>query len=133
MEESGERPPEGVRLADHLGGQVGMAGRTLQMATAVVEAAEEDGSLWDIVKRMDADGKVNAAYAEMRGRQKSSGASSRRRRLIEDDIPAAGNGQDRKGVKHAYDAIDCLRNIPHSDPYRKRCFQIVTDWIRRNS
>lgn len=36
------------------------------------------------------------------------------------------------GVLRAHDAINCLKEIPPSDPLRKRAGEIVTDWIRRN-
>jgi hypothetical protein len=36
------------------------------------------------------------------------------------------------GVDYANQAINCLIRIPKNDGLRKRGFQIVTDWIRRN-
>lgn len=36
------------------------------------------------------------------------------------------------GVRYGNDAIDCLKRIPKNDGLRKRGFQLVTDWIRRN-
>lgn len=36
------------------------------------------------------------------------------------------------GVARANEAINCLMRIPKNDRLRKRGFQIVTDWIRRN-
>ena len=36
------------------------------------------------------------------------------------------------GVFRANEAINCLSRIPKNDALRKRGFQIVTDWIRRN-
>jgi hypothetical protein len=36
------------------------------------------------------------------------------------------------GIIRANEAIDCLNWIPKNDALRKRGFQLVTDWIRRN-
>lgn len=44
---------------------------------------------------------------------------------------AQTNGKS-KAIPLANEAINCLIRIPKNDPLRKRGFQIVTDWIRRN-
>lgn len=42
------------------------------------------------------------------------------------------NGRTPVGVLRANEAINCLTRIPKNDAQRKRGFQLVTDWIRRN-
>lgn len=36
------------------------------------------------------------------------------------------------GIYRANEAVNCLKRIPKNDQLRKRGFQIVTDWIRKN-
>jgi ParB-like chromosome segregation protein Spo0J len=54
----------------------------------------------------------------------------------ESDYDPDNNPEDRKsrgkGVALAHEAINCLSRIPKNDALRKRGFQLVTDWIRRN-
>ncbi len=73
---AGVRPsgnfPEGLdrgRARDALAAAVGLSGRTLDKAKAVVEAAEADPELGDLVSQMDASGKVDAAYRELTRRR----------------------------------------------------------------
>jgi hypothetical protein len=44
----------------------------------------------------------------------------------------AGRKSRGVGVDRANEAINCLIRIPKNDALRKRGFQIVTDWIRKN-
>ena len=58
------------RTADAIAAAVGMSGRTLEKAEAVVDAAKEDPEQFgDLPKQMDETGKVDGAYREMRRRQ----------------------------------------------------------------
>ena len=50
----------------------------------------------------------------------------------EEESPVEKNGRMPVGVVRANEAINCLIRIPKNDALRKRGFQIVTDWIRRN-
>jgi len=36
------------------------------------------------------------------------------------------------GIDRAHEAVNCLMRIPKNDPFRKRGFQIVTDFIKHN-
>jgi len=63
-------PPKPPKTRDQLGAAVGMGGRTLQKARAVVDAARQDpGAHGDLVEGMDASGKVDPAWRELRRRQ----------------------------------------------------------------
>jgi ParB-like chromosome segregation protein Spo0J len=51
------------------------------------------------------------------------------------EAPAEKNGEIKVlgvGVARANEAVDCLMRIPKNDALRKRGFQVVTDWIKRN-
>jgi len=64
--------PEGLdrgSVRDALAAAVGLSGRTLDKAAAVVEAAEADPEMGDLVSQMDASGKVDAAYRELTRRR----------------------------------------------------------------
>ncbi len=64
--------PEGSKgkgkTSDRLAAAVGLSGRTLDKATAVVTAANTDPEMGDLVSQMDASGKVDAAYRELQRR-----------------------------------------------------------------
>jgi len=57
------------KTRDVVAAAVGMSGRTLDKAGAVVEAAEADPELGDLVEVMDRTGKVDAAFRALRRRQ----------------------------------------------------------------
>lgn len=49
--------------------------------------------------------------------------------------PEENNGKIKSlgvGMDRAHEAVNCLRRIPQNDGLRKRAFEFVTDWIRRN-
>ena len=59
--------------ADKAAAVVGWSGKTYQKAKAVVEAAEEDPDLFgDLPDRMDASGKVDGAYKELKKRKRQA-------------------------------------------------------------
>jgi hypothetical protein len=63
----GKLPPaQRAKTRDHLGQTVGMSGRSLEKATAVVNAAQQDPEKFvPVVEEMDRTGKVDAAYREL--------------------------------------------------------------------
>jgi hypothetical protein len=123
----GNFPPPGKgKTADKVGEAVGMSGKTYTKAKAVVEAAEEEPEKFgDLPGQMDAAGKVDGAYQEMK---KRAGQEGGREKAQE----AGGTKLLGVGVFRANEAIDCLSRIPKNDRLRERGFQIVTDWIKRN-
>ena len=61
-----------AKVRDRLGAIAGVSGKTLEKATAVVRAAEKAPKKHrDLVERMDATGKVDAAYKDLARRQKA--------------------------------------------------------------
>lgn len=46
--------------------------------------------------------------------------------------PERAAGKTEVGIDRAHEAIGCLIRIPKNDRFRKRGFQIVTDWIKQN-
>jgi N6-adenosine-specific RNA methylase IME4 len=67
------------KTRDKVAAYVGMSGRTLDKAVAVVEAAEAEPELHDLVVLMDDTGKVDHAYRELQRR--------RNRRLVNATVP----------------------------------------------
>jgi N6-adenosine-specific RNA methylase IME4 len=60
----------GGRVRDRLGQQVGLSGKTLEKAAAIVEAAEREPERHaDLVEHMDRTGNVDAAHRELRARR----------------------------------------------------------------
>lgn len=53
------------RTSDKVASAVGLSGRTLEKAMAVVDAADADPELGDLVAQMDDTGKVDGAYREL--------------------------------------------------------------------
>jgi N6-adenosine-specific RNA methylase IME4 len=58
------------RTRDRLAAAVGMSAGTLVKAVAVVDAAEADPEMGDLVSKMDDTGKVDAAYRELEHRKR---------------------------------------------------------------
>jgi ParB-like chromosome segregation protein Spo0J len=130
---------------------VGVSGKTIDYATKVITRA-----IPEVVKAVD-EGRMAVSTAailasepeevqrqevefDARGRKRarkyksgSGGAEPGPRKE-----PSAEAEEDEEiklkgvGVFRANEAIDCLTRIPKNDALRKRGFQIVTDWIKRN-
>jgi hypothetical protein len=63
-------PPKAGKTRDKVGKVVGMSGKTYEKAKKVVEAAEaEPEKFGDLPEKMDQDGKVDAAFKEMKERR----------------------------------------------------------------
>lgn len=74
------------RALDRTAGAVGMSRPTLTKAQAVVDAAEAEPERYgDLPERMDASGKVDGAYAELRRRQAFEARANQAR---QESIPA---------------------------------------------
>jgi N6-adenosine-specific RNA methylase IME4/ParB-like chromosome segregation protein Spo0J len=65
----GKLPHPEPRTRDRLAAAVGLSGRTLDKAAAVVAAAHADPEMGDLVSEMDATGKVDAAFRELQRRK----------------------------------------------------------------
>lgn len=60
-------PPRAKKTRDKLAGFVGMSGRTLEKATRVVDAAQQDPEKYGrLLNKMDETGKVDGAFRELR-------------------------------------------------------------------
>ncbi|HEY1168909.1 MAG TPA: MT-A70 family methyltransferase [Candidatus Limnocylindrales bacterium] len=109
------------KTRDKVAHYVGMSGRTLANAIAVVEAAEADPAQQDLVDRMDRGGKVNSAYLELRLRQNrrlveattpiEEGLAGRRFRTIVIDPPWAPDAGVR-GVPYATMTLPEIAGLP---------------------
>ena len=66
---SGKLPQPEPKTRDRVAAAVGLSGRTLDKAAAVVEAAVADPELGDLVEVMDRTGKVDAAFRALKRRQ----------------------------------------------------------------
>jgi DNA-directed RNA polymerase specialized sigma24 family protein len=49
-----------------------------------------------------------------------------------EDEPATDEAKQGVGIRRAHDAIACLKRIPKNDAFRKRAFEIVSDYIKQN-
>ena len=142
--------PEVIRgdARDAVGKAVGVSGRSIDYATKVLEnavpevvKAVDEGrmaiSTAAILSTEPEDVQRREATAPKRNREyvSQSEQSSRKanRKTSNDDTEATNGSVKGKGVILANEAINCLIRIPKNDALRKRGFQIVTDWIRKNS
>lgn len=91
----------------------------MAVSTAAVYASEPE----DVQREILSDPKRNRTYVSLAKGQSQQGE--------EDAEPEEGVSRG-VGVRYANEAIDCLKKIPSKDALRKRAFQIVTDWMRKN-
>lgn len=127
--------PQG-KSRDLAGKAIGVSGSLVDKATKVLHkgtpeliAAVEGGRLSvssaaELAEADEATQKYVAAQAHVSG-------GRYRKPKTEVDVKNASN-REGVGVTRANEAINCLTRIPKNDPLRKRGFQIVTDWIRKN-
>lgn len=95
----------------------------MAVSTAAVYATEPE----DEQRRIVTDPRRNRTYTATPGGGEQPDEPNS---ATEAELPA---GVSRGvGVARANEAINCLMRIPKNDRLRKRGFQIVTDWIRRN-
>ena len=127
---------------DQIGAAVGVSGNTIDKAHRVredgipeVARAVESGALSinkaNQVARLPKQEQPAALEKALKPRAASPRTAGKNGDTKEeDDLP---EGVFRGvGVIKANEAIDCLSRIPRNDRLRKRGFQIVTDWIKRN-
>lgn len=135
-------PTDKAKARDQVGKAVGVSGRTIDFATKVLS----DGTP-ELVQAVD-EGRMAVSTAavlasEPAAKQKEVLASGRHNRRYKstkngageppEDTPEPPEGQRRGvGILRANEAIDCLKRIPKKDGLRKRGFQLVTDWIKKN-
>lgn len=144
----GENFPQG-RTADTIGKLVGVSGKSVDHATRVLKHGEPE-----LIKAVD-EGRMavsTAAFLATEPPERQAEEIAKRNRLYVPGVGTCGRprrkpeeqapeepqdeGERRSvgvGVIRANEAINCLTRIPKNDALRKRGFQIVTDWIRRNS
>jgi len=123
---------------DQVGEQFGVSGKSVDRAAKV----QKDG-VPDVVQAVDA-GKVSvnraaviASYpagmqsALLDGKTGRKNHSPKATPAKPKEEPPEGVSRG-VGIERANEAINCLIRIPKNDRLRKRGFQIVTDWIKRN-
>lgn len=138
-----ENLPQGA-ARDAAGKAVGVSGKSVDFASKVLKNAEpeiikavDEGRMAvstaaiyatepaEVQRKVAADPKRNRSYVGQ-----SAKAAHEKKEAVE---PEAEPGKSRGvGVRHANEAVDCLKRIPKNDALRKRGFQIVTDWIKQN-
>jgi hypothetical protein len=140
-------PQQNGKARDQVGKAIGVSGRSVDFATRVLNQGTPE-----LIKAVD-DGRMAVSTAALvasdppekqleeinnpnRKRTYLAGQGNVGTRNVtqhkepEEESPA---GELRGvGVLRANEAINCLTRIPKNDALRKRGFQIVTDWIRKN-
>jgi hypothetical protein len=122
---------------DQAGSAVGVSGRSVDKATKVLKQG-----IPELQKAVD-DGKVSvnkaAAIAakppevQREELNKKPPQKGGRGSKVKDRDEISDEDRERaKGLICANKAIDCLKQIPKNDPFRKRGFQIVAQWIKHN-
>ncbi len=126
---------------DAVGSAVGVSGKSIDHATKVLRngspelVAAVDG---DKIAVSTAARAASMSQDEQNAIVKRSETPGRKRsRPAESEGPDEqpdGDEATRKGmgVIRANEAINCLIRIPKNDGLRKRGFQLVTDWIKKN-
>lgn len=138
------------KARDAVGKVVGVSGKSIDHATKVLNNAEPE-----VIQAVD-EGRMAVSTAailssEEPEKQREEATQPKRNRTYqsvsnqhadEEDDPEGEpeakpeeNGQIQvkgKGITLANEAINSLSRIPKNDALRKRGFQLVTDWIRRN-
>lgn len=148
------RPKQGVenlpppnsdtgKARDQVGKVVGVSGKSIDHATRVINHAVPE-----VIKAVD-EGRMaistaailSAEHPEAQKREATepkrnrtyTPCSQRHNGQSDDDDGEPEEGVLRgKGIILANEAINCLTRIPKNDALRKRGFQLVTDWIKRN-
>ncbi len=149
--------PKPTKTRDVIAQAVGMSGRTYEKAKAVVEAANQEPERFgDLKEQMNATGKVDPAYRELKRRLAAAGSLSaappagpaprpapKAGAAVENESHAAVRTGDPDtdpaarvprgvGTDLAHEAVNCLKRIPRNDALRKSGFQIVLDFVRCN-
>lgn len=137
-------PNDSGATRDQIGKTFGVSGKLVDQAAKVLA----DGTP-ELIDAVDNDLLAASTAAKAAGmsddeqnrvaeRAKEAAAQGHRRRPRPaeniDDEPEETDERKLRGVGviRAHEAINCLSRIPKNDQLRKRGFQIVTDWIKRN-
>lgn len=131
---------------DQAGKAIGVSGKSIDYATKVLnDAIPEVVQAVDEGRMAVSTAAILASEPEEVQRQEATSpkrqrryesTSSSRQKTDKDQKKEEENGAIKVkgvGIIRANEAINCLTRIPKNDLLRKRGFQLVTDWIRRNS
>jgi hypothetical protein len=133
-------PAQNGRTRDQIGAMFGVSGKSVERARQVI-----DKGIPELVKAID-DGKLSVNKAQYIATQDKSlqselldaemGREQHRQKHAkpaqQDDDEQPSGERRGVGIIRANEAINCLIRIPKNDALRKRGFQLVTDWIRKN-
>jgi len=137
--------PQG-QSRDQVGKLFGVSGKSVDHATKVIDKAVPE-----VVQAVE-EGRMAVSTAailssEPAEAQRAEAARPKRRRdyksVSKPPAPAEGDGagpeegepvgkSKGKGIRLAHEAINCLQRIPQKDYFRRRAFQMVSDWIKHN-
>lgn len=121
------------KARDLAGEAVGVSGKTIEYGVTVLSKGVPE-----LIAAVDADEiaistAARAASLPPEEQKDLVKAGRGRSNARKDEIIEPPNGNIKGvGVIRANEAINCLIRIPKNDALRKRGFQIVTDWIRKN-
>jgi hypothetical protein len=112
-----------------------MSGRTYHNAKAVIEAAEKDPALRDIVERMDRTGNVSAAYREVKRRESQKRLSTiaapeieqAKPEIVKDPETAAGDSNTTASKSGPKTINDTPTRSRKPKPLREK----VVAWLTR--
>jgi hypothetical protein len=140
--------PSSGDTRDQVGKDFGVSGKYVDYATKVIDnaipevvKAVEEGRMAlptaVILSTEPEEEQLKEATAPKRKRNYKSVSSPRDPEEEKQEEPPEEktNGEIKErgvGVIRAHEAINCLTRIPKNDASRKRGFQIVKDWIRKN-
>lgn len=109
----------GKKTRDIVGEIAGVSGKTIDKVEKILANAAPE--VIDQVRRKEKS--IEAAYKEVTAPKPPKAVEP----VEEKPIQQVG-----VGVERAHEAIACLRKIPAGDALRKRAFEIVTQWIKKN-
>jgi hypothetical protein len=130
--------PDSGSARDQAGKAVGVSGKSIDFARTVINSENEP-----LIAAVDSDAIAVSTAAKMtdatpeeiaRVIANAKDRAHMRKNEVADSQPEGeANGPVKSvGIIRANEAINCLSRIPKNDHNRKRGFQIVRDWIRRN-
>ena len=133
-------PPneEAGKARDKAGKAFGVSGKMVDLASKVlndgvpelVKAVEEGQlSVSSAAEVADEPEEIQKEFAE---KAKVSGGRFRKPKIEPAPEPDTAEKPTGVGIRIANEAINCLIRIPKNDPFRKRGFQIVKDFIKAN-
>lgn len=112
-------PVKEPKTRDIVGEIAGVSGKTIDKVEKILANAAPE--VIDQVRRKEKS--IEAAYKEVTAPKQPKAVEPAEEKPIQ---------QVGVGVERAHEAIACLRKIPAGDALRKRAFEIVTQWIKKN-